>query len=38
MKRILSTLALGLTILGTLQAQELTNFAFWGSFTETPST
>ena len=30
MKRILSTLVLGLAILGTLQAQELTNFSFWG--------
>ena len=30
MKRILSTLVLGLAVLGTLQAQELTNFSFWG--------
>ena len=29
MKRILSTLALGLAIFGSLQAQELTNFSFW---------
>ena len=30
MKRILSTLALGLAIFSSLQAQELTNFSFWG--------
>ena len=30
MKRILSILVLGLAVLGTLQAQELTNFSFWG--------
>jgi len=30
MKRILSVLVLSLSVLGTLQAQELTNFAFWG--------
>ena len=30
MKRILSTIVLGLAFMGTLQAQELTNFAFWG--------
>ena len=30
MKRILSALVLGLAVLGTLQAQELTNFSFWG--------
>ena len=31
MKRILFTLVLGLAVLGSLQAQELTNFAFWGN-------
>ena len=31
MKRIFSTLVLGLALMGTLQAQELTNFAFWGN-------
>ena len=30
MKRILSTLALCLAVAGAMQAQELTNFAFWG--------
>ena len=31
MKRIFSTLVLGLALMGPLQAQELTNFAFWGN-------
>ena len=31
MKRIFSTLVLGLALMGALQAQELTNFAFWGN-------
>ena len=30
MKRIFSTLVLGLALMGPLQAQELTNFSFWG--------
>ena len=31
MKRIFSTLVLGMALMGPLQAQELTNFAFWGN-------
>ena len=31
MKRIISTLALCLAITGTMNAQELNNFAFWGN-------
>lgn len=31
MKQIFSTLVLGMALMGPLQAQELTNFAFWGN-------